>query len=663
MLESLAITSREPVEGGRRFGAGGVYERISGRATFAVDPAHPRNGDIVDLTLAPRGADGRVRCVADFLLLRPLDAARANGTLLYNVVNRGNENALISLQSALPGEYGDGLLMNEGVTIAAVGWQADIRPGDGRFCLETPIARDGEQPITGPVRMEIVPDRAAASVALVRPDHAHYPPLDLGQADATLSVRDAPFDEPRLIPRERWRFAKAESAEARPSPNHVWLAGGFEAGRIYDVTYTAAEPRVVGLGFAATRDFVSFLRHDDADESGQPNPLWSGGCSTVARTIAYGASQSGRFLRHFLLQGFNEDEAGRQVFDGMLIHIAGAAIGSFNHRFAQPERRAHAYVNSLYQTETYPFHDEPLPDPHGGQTAGLLDRARAAGVRPKILSLNSADEYWACSASLTHTDPLGQCDVPLDDQSRAYMVAGTAHSPGVFPPAEAGYMMQIPYPTGALPNSPVPIRVVLRALFVALEAWLRDGAPPESVYPRIADGTLVSRDTVIAAFPPIPGAGAPPVLREPRLLAHGPRWPDGIADQEPPGVGPAYRPLVSAVDADGNDQGGVRLPEVAVPTATYTGWNYRHPDTGRPDAPVAFLGSYLPFPASRAEAEASGDPRLPLTERYAGKDAYLALVEQCLTDLVARRLLLPGDAAPARRRAEKQWDWVLSNQA
>ena len=660
MLEILTTLTRETILDGAPFGDAGAYEQLAGRAVFAVDPATPLNARIVDLALAPRDTDGQVRCVADWWLMRPVEGARSSGTLLYNVLNRGNKNVLSTFQEGSignrphrPEDFGDGFLFRRGVMLAAVAWQGDVLPGLGRMLFEAPVATGEHGRITGPVRMVVNLHRPSRTAPLGRPDLGFYPPLDLEEPGATLLVRDSPYAEPAVIPRDRWRFAVEDGGEPRPSPEHLWLADGFEPGRYYEVVYTAADPTVQGLGFAVTRDFVSFLRRTPTDAAGNANPAWNGDRSLVQHTVAYGASQSGRFLRHFLRDGFNEDEDGRRVFDGMMVHIAGAGVGGFNMRFAQPDR-TRAHQNGVYPIEVFPFAGLPETDPHTGRTAGLYDRARERGVMPKVIETNTSAEYWGAAASLIHTDPLGTSDAAIAEDQQIYLIAGTQHVPGDFPPRDAGYMLQVPYPLGRHPGSPVLTRPVLRALFAALDAWLRDGTPPPpSAYPRLDNGTLASRDAVVEGFPSIAGVRVPEDWGVPRLLDYGPRCAEGILDREPPSLGAAYGPLVPAVDADGNELGGVRLPEVAVPLATYTGWNTRHPGIGNPEGMVAMLGSFFPFPTTDI---AGSDPRMPIAERYRDRRDYLRRVEQVIDELLEGRLILQDDVPALLRRSEETWE-------
>ncbi len=656
MLDTLRIDDRRVVADGERFGDGGAYEALSGRASFALDPDAPLNAPICDLALAPRDAAGMVRFSADCWILRPLDPARAGGTLLFDVLNRGNKtalrlnNAVVNNRPQRAEHFGDGFLMRRGVTVVACAWQWDASEGLGRMTMQVPSA-----PISGPVRCQFVPGRPTALMPLADRDHLPLEPADPEQPDATLTVRDAPFAPPQPLPRSAWRFCgRASEAGGEPAPgrSHVWLDGGFAPGRIYEVVFRGENPPLAGLGFAAVRDFVSFLRHE-----AQGNPLAEGSGALPARAIAWGVSQSGRFLRHFLYEGFNEDEVGRTVFDGVLCDIAGAPRGSFNHRFAQPSRFDRGHEGNGYPTEQYPFHDLPVPDPLTGRNAGQFDRLIARGHAPKLFYTNSSNEYWAKGASLIHTDPLGRRDVPPAESVRIYHVAGTGHVAGPFPPGEAGYQPGVAEPIGRYPATPVDRRAVLRALFLALEAWLRDGTePPASCYPRIADGTLVDGATAAAQWPALPGVRLPAGPRPAYEPDFGPDWARGIIAQEPPAAGREYPTLVPALDADGNELAGLRLPEVAVPLATYTGWNLRHPDTGAPQAMANVLGSVFPFAPTAAQAAARGDPRPSIAERYAGREDYLARVRGAAQELVARRLLLEDDVPALLERAAAGWD-------
>jgi hypothetical protein len=637
----LTIERREVVAGGRAFGAAGAYEKLAGTVAFALDPAASANRGVVDLERAPRDARGEVAFTADFFLLRPVDPKRANGRLLYEVPNRGGKGVLSRLQYAQgaldpSGEahFGDGWLMAQGFAIAWMGWQWDVPREPGRLRLDAPVATDGSRTITGLVRAAVIAEERQPTAPLGDRGHAAYPAVDPDGPDSALFVRDHALETPRLVPRASWRFVDATT---------VGLDSGFEPGRIYEVVYRSRDPRVAGCGLAATRDLVSFLKNED----GPRNPL-----AGTRHAIGYGISQSGRFLRHFLCEGWNADEAGRRVFDGMLVDVAGAGRGSFNHRFAQASRDGHQHWNVHYPTDLFPFTDLPATDPQTGASAGLLDRARASGTTPKIFHVFGAYEYWNRAASLVHTDPSGARDAALPDTSRVYFLASAQHGPGSVPPRPAGE-------EGLLPTNPNDFRPALRALVRALDRWVADGvAPPASRHPRIADGTLATPER--AGWPPIPGVRLPTVRLEPPRLDFGLEWTKGIVGIEPPRLGPVFPALVPAVDADGNDRAGIRLPEIAVPLATQTGWNWRKPGSGAEGALQAMVGSYLPFARARAQRLAAGDPRPSIEERYDGREDYLAQVRRAADALVAERLLLAEEVPRVVDRAAAHWDWATT---
>ena len=637
----ITIERREPVLAGKAFGLAGPYETLLGTVAFALDPALRQNQAVVDLALAPRNERGEVVFTADFTLLKPVDVRRGNGRVYYEVPNRGGKGILRRLQYAEPSldprepaDFGDAWLMEQGFSIAWMGWQWDVPERPGLLRLRAPIATSGGRPIEGLVRSVVIVGERKDEAPLGDSSHLAYPPVDPNGRDSRLTVRDHRLDPEHLLPRKSWRFVGASD---------VALDGGFEPGRIYEVVYRSRDPRVAGCGFAATRDLVSFLK----SEVGAQNPL-----AGVTLAVGHGISQSGRFLRHFLQQGFNEDEQGRRVFDGVFVEVAGAGRGSFNHRFAQASRDGHQHWNVHYPTDVFPFTDRPETDPETGETAGLLDRAIASGTAPKLFHVVTAYEYWNRAASLMHTDPTGTRDMELPETSRVYLIASAQHGPGTLPPAEGGASGN----DGLYPTNPNDFRPAIRALVRALDQWVAEGIePPASRYPRIADGTLVLPER--AGWPPVPGVRFPLVRNEPVRVDYGPEWVRGVIAIEPPRLGPVFPALVPAVDADGTDRAGIRLPEVAAPLATQTGWNWRHPATGAPDALVAYRGSYLPFAWTRTERETKGDPRRSVEERYRGREDYLGRVALAAMALVRDRFLLPQDVPFVIERAAVHWDW------
>lgn len=636
-VTKLEIISRQPYENGRAFGAAGAYERIDGLLHFAVDPEHPANRAIVDLDKAARDADGRVRFFADFCLLQPIDPAGGRGSLLYNVVNRGRRgitifnNAPSTLLPTNAIDPGDGFLMEIGWTLAFCGWQWDVFRSDALMGLDAPraLAADG-RPIQGDLLVRFQNTELTADHLLADRIHRPYPAADLDDRQATLSAREWPGGPATVIERDRWRFARDVGGRPVADDGSVRLEGGFLPGKVYEVVYRTRDCPVVGTGLLAMRDCISFLRHGDA-AAGNPS------AGRIRHTFGFGASQSGRYLRSYLYHGLNVDEAGRQVFDGLMPHIAGAWRGQFNHRFAQPSDQ-----HGLGFIHLPPYTDDEQTEPHTSRVDGLLHRQRATGGVPKIVYTNTGAEYWRGDASQMHTDYAGQRDVEPPAEVRNYYFTGTQHSAGLLPLARVSL---VDGSRGANPFNAVDYRPLLRAALVNLERWVRDGVePPPSAFPRLADGTAAPAGAVAAAFQRFPTAAAPgpdqvPVL--PRLDL-GPESDQGVGrfPANVTGVWPTY---VAAVDNDGNERAGVRLPEVAVPVATYTGWNPRGAGMGGEGQILPMIGSTVPFAATAAERTATGDPRPAIAERYRDRDDYTARARAVAVQLAAERYILPAD--------------------
>ncbi len=632
----LRVERREKVLDGKPFGPVGGYEKLIGKVEFALDPGLAINRNIIDLDLAPRNPRGEVEFAADFYLLKPLDPQRANGRLLYEVGNRGGKAMLRTFQKA-PGsrdpksaaEFGDGYLMSQGYSLLWMGWQWDVPEGQMR--MEMPIATDHGEPVTGLVRGNFVLNAKSSTAPLADRNHKAYPVANPADPASFMTVRDHVSDPPQRIPRAKWRFL---------DDNTVSLEGGFEPGRIYDVVYRARDPRVVGVGLAGTRDLISFLKHTATDA----NPVRG-----VQYAYGWGVSQSGRLLRHFLYEGFNEDEQGRQVFDGVIDEVGGAGRGSFNHRFAQASRDAEEFFNFLYPVDMFPFTDGPETDVELALTDSLLARAEARHVSPKIFHVLSNSEYFNRGGSLIHTDPEGRRDIEPPAGTRIYAVASVPHYPGPFPP--------VPVDGTAAPLSPLDRVPVMRALLRAMDTWVVEGAPPPpSRYPRISDGTLTP--VAEAGWPKIPGLRLPPPVLTTWRLDFGPDWKRGIVSFEPPHIGKPYAALVPAVDENGNARSGIRLPAIAVPVATFAGWNYRSSEIGSPDQFDGEAGSVYPFARTRAERISAGDSRSSIEERYPSRDAFLGRTVVAACQLVADRFMLAEDVPDIIAQAMKQYDWA-----
>ena len=645
----VEIARRTDVLGGRSFGPAGSYELIEGRILFAFDPANRFNQRIVDLGLAPRNQDGKVEAWADFSVLRP-KRPQPDGVALFEVSNRGLKylhNVLdfgsMSPRPNDPADLGDGLLLRLGLTLVWVGWQHDVPAEDrDRLGLEAPVARapDGSS-ITGLVRADWVVARTTRSLSLAHGSHTAYPAIDPEGAETVLTVRDGRYAPRRVVPKTAWRFARAdERGEPVADPRSIYSADGFEAGKIYELVYRSRDPRVAGLGLAAIRDAMSHAKY-------QPDSPFA-----ARYAVGFGISQTGRLLRLFLHQGFNTDERGRKVFDGLLIHVAGGGVGSFNHRFAQPSRDAHRYDTFFYPTDLFPFASAASPDPATGQVAGLtagLDRAQL----PLVFQTNSGYEYWGRAASLIHTTADGTRDLEPPPNERIYHLAGGQHVPGPLPPPEANRLPG----SRAFRNQPLDYRLPLRALLVSLIDWVRRGTePPPSAYPRIDRGDLVPIDRV--AIPTIADVDRPAVVHQPDRLDFGPRWGEGIVDREPPTVGAPYPVLVGRVDSVGNEVGGIRTIELEVPLATYFPWNLRRGMAGDSTELARIIGTWIPFPRTLADRATARDPRPAIATIYPDRDGYLARVRRAATGLVNRRMLLADDVERAVGRAAATWDWI-----
>ena len=644
----LQVMSRQDVLDGQAFGTVGAYEKLLGEVVFAVDPDNPLNTRIVDLVHAPRSATGDVEARANFMVLQPKQPQAGQRVALLDVSNRGGKAALMyfngarySLDPTLPEHFGDGLLMRHGLTLIWVGWQFDVPPQPLLLRLQVPIARQDGQPIAGLVRSDWTVDDTVTTLPLGHRQHMAYPVADPQHPDNVLTERDGRLAPRRIVPRQQWRFAREVAGEVVPDYTHIHMPAGFHAGKIYELVYRAQDPAVVGLGLAAVRDMMAYARYDDR------SPF------RVDHGIAFGVSQTGRFLRHFLYQGFNTDEQGQRVFDGMLIHTAGAGRGSFNHRFAQPSRDAHRYSAFFYPTDIFPFTSRTQHDPSSGRSDGLLAHSHRPDHAPKIFYTNTGYEYWGRAASLIHTTVDGQADVAPLPHERLYHLASAQHFEWHFPP---GPGERLPAAT-AYRGNPLRFLVNLRALLLRLVEWVvANREPPPHAYPRLADQTLVAIDQ--ARFPRIPEVSFPQVIHEAYRVDYGPHWPEGIITYQPPRLGPAFPTLVSQVDAVGNDATGIRNVEIQVPVATYTPWHLRTGAAHNSHELTDFLGTFMPLRRTEADRQRLGDTRPSLETLYATREAYLRRVDEAAAQLVAQGYLLAEDVERVRKQAIAQWEWV-----
>jgi hypothetical protein len=686
-ITNIVINTKiSPAFNGQSFGSVGQYEQLVGTAYGEVDPNDARNAIIQDIALAPRNQSGKIEYSMDINILKPIDPTKGNHVLLYDVVNRGNMIIpnFFNVGATAANPAGDGFLEKRGYTMVWSGWQADLvpSPATGRIAMTVPAAHaHGGGTITGIVRSEISMLSAAIQTSPILGGFSGasrgYQPVSTDPSQATLTQRVREADPREPIPSNAWAFGTCNPTFPNVTPDpanatqfHICKQGGFDPNHIYELIYKAQDPLVLGLGFAATRDFASFLHHTSSPQ----NPLYG----TIHHTLMHGTSQSGRYVRTFLDLGFNQDKHGGKVFEGMNPHIASARI-AMNIRFGQPGR-----VAGLQHTEhEYPGAESPITwdfyeDPLTRVAGDMLERCRATDTCPKILQTVTDTEYWQSSMSNDTTDSFGRHDLTVgDDDSRdfrsvrfsdrhdggrhdrflpanirLYHLASTQHggySPlGAVPPTATPVCQQLPNANSYTYN--------LRAILVALENWVVHGlTPPDSRYPQISTGTLAHASQV--KFPVIPGVSAQlGVLLNTRSdYFRGPQFEDatesGIATVEPPRRVADYTMLAPQVDADGNDIDGVHSLSLMAPLGTYTGWNTRAAGFGQGDA-CDLTGSFIPFP--KTAASASGDPRKPVASRYPTTAAYDSAVQAAANTLVSQGFLLQSDMANAVSQVQAQ---------
>ena len=610
-VTKVTIANRTVVAGGQAFGQVGPYEKLTGTIEFALDPADKHNARVVDLEHAARAADGRVHFSADLYVLRPVEAQKGNGALLFEIANRGRKGLLGRFNRGAGGsqdpmaaaDFGDGFLMKEGYTLVWVGWQFDVQPPFVR--IEAPAAN-----VQGRVRYSFIVDEKQTEAS--PGDLPAYLPVDVNDRTASLTVRDRFWDAPSPLPRDKWRLSTQNSRV------RITLDAGFEPGRLYEVDYPATGAKVAGAGMAAIRDAASAFRYrTDMPIRGRT-------------AYIFGASQSGRFLRQFLHDGFNVDEKDRRAFDLVWPHIAGAGQGSFNERFAAP-----GY--NTFSATRFPFADAEQAGPDGTRD-GILAAYRGDQA-PKVIYTNTSVEYWGLgrSAALTHMTLDATRDAAVPQNVRIYHLAGTQHGEAAFPPTPGA---------GEALGNPTPQGNVMRALLRAAHQWVESNtAPPDSRHPMLKDQTLVALKSI--GFPAIPGVSDPKAIEGPgRMNA---------------GHFTALPFLVPRVDADGNEVAGIRVPELAVPLATTTGWNFRSERVGNPTTLYALLGSYVPFARTKAEREARRDPRQSVEERYRDRDDYLQRIRAAASALVKDRLLLQEDVDDVVQRATRHWAYATAS--
>jgi hypothetical protein len=652
-ITRIVLTRVEsPTFAGTSFGDTGPYKKLVGRAFGEVDPNDPRNAVITDIALAPRNARGMIEYSTDLYILTPVDSWRGNHNIFFELNNRGNSFSFGLMNDATTGgndpttvsDAGNGFLMRQGYTIVLSGWDVTVASGGGRFTMTVPVAKnpDGSS-IVGPSLEEFVIDNVTTITGPLT-----YAAATLDKTQASLTMRAHYADAPTLIPPTDWEYVNPQTVRLLPAGTP------FQNGSLYEFTYLAKDPLIAGLSFAGVRDLTAFLRHAVTDDLGAPNPL----AGDVRHIYSFGFSQPIRFLHDFLHLGFNEDERGRRVFDGNLNWIGGASGGFFNYRFAQPGRTHRQHIARWYPERQFPFTNQVMFDPITGKTDGVLRQCLATHTCPNVFEVNSENEYWSKAGSLLHTDTRGN-DLDLADRWREregdrdldredkrndddvpsnvryYLLSSLPHSAGIGPTG-LGICQQ--------PRNPLVANPTLRALLLALDEWVtRSTKPPQNAIPRRSNGTLVrSLPQVGTGFPNIPGVTYNGRLHEGDLFDFGPFFDDGILTVIPPAlVGSPYRTLVPKTDHDGNDIAGVRMVEIEVPVATYTGWGLRAGPAVGDGCDAA--GQKIDFPKTKADRIAAGDPRRSIEERYPDHEIYVKEVTKAAKKLEEKGFLLDED--------------------
>jgi hypothetical protein len=627
-ITEINVQKVEPFANGATFGNAGAYERVWGVAKGELDPNDARNKVIVNLDKAPRNSYGKVEYEVEWFMLRPADASKGNHKLLFEVTNRGRKflmNWIMDAPAQAAGavndpktakDAGNALFFRQGWTMAWTGWDPDAPKTSNGMAMKAPVVPN----LTRVIRDELVNGTRAPQAGTFR---LSYEAATTEPDKSRLTMRRKEKDPRVEIPSSGWAFANTREITLLP------VGTKPEPGTLYELHYPAKDPKVLGIGFAATRDFVSFLRNEANDDAFQRNPADRG----LQKVIATGISQSGRYLRDFVQQGFNQDEGKRRVFDGVLTHISGIGGVFLNAEFGQPARTNTQHEDHYFPENQFPFSAAKTADPVTKKSGALL---RGDGFDPLWIEVNTSTEYWQKGASLLHTDPLGRQDLRLPANARVFMISGTQHGGRADLKPDFGPCMN---PRN--PHSPAP---ALRALLVALDAWVSQGRPPPaSRVPTLSAKTLVNADKT--GFPRIPGIAVADFVNSVALFGD---WVNPKETAPSP-----YRSMVARVASDGNEIAGLRLPDIEAPLATYTGWNlYKAPFT---EGELCDRdGSYSPLPATQKERMDKGDPRPSLEERYGTHAGYVKKVEAAARTLVRDRLLLAEDAERYLKAAREE---------
>jgi hypothetical protein len=629
-----------PAFQGQNFGQIGPYERLSGHVYGELDPKSPLNSIVTDIEFAPRNARGMVEYSATFSIAIPVDVSKSSGVLFYEVPNRGR--APLPAANARAGAMAD--LFKFGHIVLTSGWQGDLTPAPNVETISVPVAKNADgSPLTGPVLVrfaDMAPNTNTLALRGRQPPAPMASPLTLDASKATLTRRAAEGREIIPIRSSDWAFADCSSAPfpGKPDPDKICLKNGFNPAYLYELVYTAKDPLVLGIGFAATRDLTSFFRYAAKDDTGTANPI----AGKVTHTLARGDSQSGNFLRSLVHLGFNQDEGKKIVFDGINPNIAVRQL-AMNFRFASPSGAAALYEPGSDGVQTWgSYTDEARHRP----AASLLDRCTASNTCPKVFETFGASEFWNLRGSADLVGTKADKDIPLPANVRRYFFPGVTHGGG-----GGGFSTNVPNPPRAceLPNNPNPSSDTMRALTVALVDWVMRGtAPPPSQYPRLDHGDLVEPTQAALGFPIIPGVPLPDNIQVPLYeYDFGPKFNyndmRGFITMEPPAIRQVLPSLAPKVDADGNEPMGVASVLHQAPLGSYLGWNVTATGFAKGTG-CGLVGGYVPFAKTNAERMAGGDPRPSLEERYGTHEKYVAVVRAAAARLVHDRFLLQDDA-------------------
>ena len=648
-IKSIEIREDNLLENGKSFGDIGQYREIKGIAKFILDPNDEYNKKITDIENISTNNHGLVEFSSDIHIMLPLDSSKSNKKIIYDVNNRGNKVMLSQFNSASRGvmvagvapedDIGNEFLMLEGYTLVWCGWSHDAPPINGKLRLfSSEIAKDGE-PIKGKIYSQFQPMKDVDQIMLSDRMHTPYPAVDTNEKEAILSFKKYPDDDPIIIPRDKWRFAWNDGNETIDNPNFIYMSDKFKAGIMYQVSYNAYGAKPTGLGLAATRDLIAYLKYsDDLD-----NPTKG----DIEQAFAFGVSQSGRFLRQFIYLDFNYDNLGREVFDGIMPHVAGGMRGEFNQRFGQASKDLPSVISQLYPSASI-----ITDDIEGSSHDGLMEKFKERKSKSKVFFVNTGAEYWRGDASLIHTSADGKKDLESNENSRVYHLSSCMHGPGVWPPTDT---QEADGMRGQNYLNSIDYTPLMRALLSNLDKWASEGIePPESSHPKLSDGTAVDPNSLREKYSKIP-INFPEHFSFPRKMDFGSN--EDIVETIPPTHGEKYSSIVSDVDEDGNEIAGIRHPDVQVPLATSTPWNLRHPDVGAPYQIIGLTGgprgATVPLPKEKNDE----DSRLSISERYSSKEDYLEKISNYSKELIKQRFLLDFDLENILSRSEERWDY------